>query len=74
MKVNGTIIGQIYAHNEGHIEGYLSDVCKYKWHCYLMDMHGEPTLVKGTTKHRRSNGFAALAELLFKEVQSESGL
>lgn len=68
MKINGTIIGQIYAHNEGGALGF----CDYKWHCYMMDLQGNPTLYEGLTSHQRQKGFTALAEKLLKEYNDRT--
>jgi len=63
MKINGTLIGQIYAHNEGYTVG---GNCKYMWHCYLMSLHGEPSLKQGTIEHLRADGFTKLGAILME--------
>ena len=60
MKINGTIIGQIYAHN---VDGYMS-MCSYKWHCYFIGEDDDPCLVGGVLKHDRKDGFLKLQVLL----------
>ena len=66
MKINGTLIGQVYAHNKGYVDG---SICKYDWHCYQMDMKGNPTITQGTLRHDRPDGFNKLAEAIFKELE-----
>ena len=50
MKINGTLIGQVYAHNEGYV-GH-TNICEYKWHLYSMDMKGNPTIKEGVLQQR----------------------
>jgi hypothetical protein len=64
MKINGTMIGQIYAHNEG---GALGN-CDYKWHCYLMDDAGKPSLYEGRVNHQRQEGFAKLMSIIYEDL------
>ena len=64
MKVNGTLVGQIYAHNE---TGYMG-FCDYKWHCYLTQ---EEVLLKGMVTHQRQNGFLRLQAILTDAVIEE---
>lgn len=68
MKVNGTIIGQMYAHNKGYVDVTPvdpdGDWCEYDWHCYLLN-YGDATLTQGTLLHKRTEGFGKLAALLF---------
>ena len=66
-KVNGTLIGQIYAHNKGYVDAG-SDVCNYDWHCYSMSLRGVGTIVSGDTTHSRAEGFEVLAAKLFTEA------
>ena len=70
MKINGTLIGQIYAHNEGYVDDDFS-LCNYTYHCYLMGMKGQPKLAEGSLQHKREKGFTVLAEKLFKAVVDE---
>jgi len=62
MKINGILIGQIYAHNQGYEDA--TDLCSYNYHCYLMDMKGNPSIAEGVVLHRRNEGFLKLAGIL----------
>ena len=66
MKVNGTLIGQVYAHNEGYVGA--TNTCKYTYHLYQMDLRGKPSIIEGSLEHERDAGFNVLAEKIFADA------
>ena len=67
MKVNGTIIGQMYAHNKGYIDDGF-DLCEYDYNCYLLNEGHNAELCTGVVTHKRSEGFAELSRVLFEHA------
>lgn len=71
MKINGTLIGQIYAHNKGYVKGSYNE-CRYGYHLYQMDtgMDGKPSIKEGTLIHNRPDGFNKLIKLILEDVEN----
>lgn len=68
-KINGILIGQIYAHNEGFNETF--DKCTYKYHYYSTGgNNNEGLLINGRVDHFRKDGFEKLAFILGEEISN----
>lgn len=66
LKINGTIIGHIYYHNEGYI---TEGECQY-----LYEYHSWPngvTITDGVVIHTRVQGVEVLAELILREINKK---
>jgi len=69
MKINGSLIGQIYARCGDGALGRHS----YTYHCYMMDPFGKPELIEGKVTHQRQEGFLELAQILYKDINKKRG-
>ena len=67
MKINGTLIGQIYAHNKGF--NHDNNTHEYKYHMYQMGMDGEPVIKEGWVSHYREDGFNKLISIILEDME-----
>jgi hypothetical protein len=62
IRINGSLIGHIYGHNEGENNG----ITKYSYEYYRPDSN---KLVCGETFHKREAGIEKLIELILRDYQ-----
>lgn len=63
LKINGTLIGHLYGHNEG----YNTDgSCEYSWHYYKTETGA---VVKGTLSHKREDGLEELIASILRSIK-----
>lgn len=66
MKINGALIGQIYAHNKGF--NLAINKHEYTYHIYQVSMSGEPTIKEGKVSHYRDDGFNKLISIILEDI------
>jgi hypothetical protein len=65
-RINGTLIGVAYVHNELYLEGKEEGEC-----VYLVEYHRlnkEPPVIRFNVKHKREEGAEKLSLLIYKEL------
>lgn len=66
IKVNGCLIGHIYAHNTGYVHAQNHDECSYEYHIY--DVTEGSVIKSGRVEHARSSGAFALIQTIIEEL------
>lgn len=61
LKINGTMIGHIYGHNEGLEDEGLT---KYSWEYYRIESR---KVTSGTVLHHRDDGLESLVAKILEE-------
>ena len=67
IKVNGNIVGCLYAHNEGPIPGYNEggDEYHYSWEYYRVR---SKKIITGLCEHGRSDGIEVLVKKILQKI------
>jgi len=68
IKINGALIGVVYAHNMGYAHG-SNMVCTYDWEVTQIGQHRDPKT--GKLDHNRSHGWEVLISKIL-EASKES--
>lgn len=62
IRINGSMIGHIYGHNEGD----TADGCKYRYEYYEPETR---KLIKGNIEHKRSKGIRQLITQILNDIE-----
>ena len=68
IKINGNLIGYLYAHNVGAVNiasSYLDHLYNYEYKYYVI---GKDEVVTGKVQHKRSTGAERLISIILKDI------